>query len=221
MRRAAAAALTFLLLAIAGCSGGGTTAITPSINKHVLVIGDSNVFISTHEIDRQLRDGGFEPVVQGIPGFGVKDYPEYWSTSIPELVKEHPAVVVVALDTNDSFLPRTIAKFDANFDAIMKAIGHREVIWITHVDHRIGPTPNGPAVLNAKIRAATARWKNLVILDMTPFIDKHPKVIGVDTLHFTPYGIEQYAKKIREKVEQVYKRCGEKVTAGCVTTDRG
>jgi hypothetical protein len=218
VRRAAAAALAFLLVAIAGCSNGGSAGIAPSSNKHVLVIGDSNVFISTKEIDQQLRDGGFEPVVQGIPGFGVKDYPEYWSTSIPELVKEHPAVVVVALDTNDSFLPRTIAKFDENFDAIMQAIGRREVIWITHVDHRIGPTPNGPAELNEKIRAATARWKNLVILDMTPFIEAHPNVIGVDTLHFTPYGIEQYAKKIRKKVEQVYDDCGGKVTAGCVTS---
>jgi GDSL-like lipase/acylhydrolase family protein len=218
VRRVAAAALLLLCAALAGCNDTKVTKVThraDDTNKGVLVIGDSNVFNSTRAIDTSLRDADFKPIVHGLPGFGAKDFGIYWATALEQLLQTDPAVVVVALGGNDSFLIKQVAAFDVHLDQMMEAIGDREVIWITHVDQRRGPNPSGSAVVNQKIRDAAARWDNLVILDFTKVITADPTVLAADGLHFSPTGTTVYSEAIRDAVRDVYKKCGGDVVAGC------
>jgi hypothetical protein len=213
--RVAAAALLLLCAALAGCNDTKVERRPESANKNVLVVGDSNIFNSTRAIDETLSKAGFKPIVHGIPGFGVKDVDSYWSTSVRELLGTDPAVVVVALGGNDSFFIKEVSAFDANLDEMMKVIGDREVIWLTHVDTRLGPNPSGSATVNQKIRDAADRWDNLVILDFTKVIAADPTVLAIDGLHFSPEGTTVYAEAIRDAVRDVYETCGGDVVAGC------
>jgi hypothetical protein len=224
VRRAAAAALLLVLVALVGCDDTKPGKIADSTdqrvvredtNRGVLMIGDSNVFNSSVAIDKQLTDAGFDPVVHGFPGFGLKEFNVYWKGALAELLRADPAVVIVALGGNDSFFVKQIPLFDVRLDAMMETIGDREVIWLTHVEQRLGPNPTGSAMVNQKIRDAATRWENLTVLDFAKVIDADPSVLAADGLHFSREGTKAYAKAIRDEVVDLYERCDDEVVAGC------
>ena len=225
MRRAAVAALALLLAAIVGCSDSRVTnpdrarhadRTTEPVNKRVLMIGDSNLFGSARPVDEALRDAGFEPTLHGVPGYGLKHFDVYWSSKLPELLRVDPAVVVVGLGTNDTFTDTEVFLVPSRIDQMMEAIGDHEVVWLTHVDDRPGAAPTAGVAVNEAIRAAAARWPNLVILDFAEVIAANPNVLREDALHFSSTGALTYARSITEAVADVFVQCGGEVEAGCV-----
>ena len=215
-RSLGALALALLLGITAGCDSGdgqarggrqsATTTTTKIANRNVLVMGDSNVFRSSAEIDHALRDAGFEPTEHGLPGYGLKDTDAYWLPKLPALLADDPAVVVVALGTNDTASEAEVQGVAGGIDKIMFAIGGRRVIWITHVDVRPFSVPDGGRTVNGIIRAATASWPNLTILDFTFTLAAHPEFLRDDHLHFTPEGMRAYASSIATAVETAARR---------------
>jgi lysophospholipase L1-like esterase len=201
VRRAAVAALVVLVTAFAGCNDKSSP-VTPDDGRpdaRVLVIGDSNLFNAAAAVDEALRDENVDPMLHGVPGYGVKDFDTYWKAKLPELLQGEPAVVVVGLGTNDTLTAADVLQFGSRLDAMMEALGDRPVIWLTHVDNRPGvPATAGPAV-NDAIRVAETRWSNLTVLDLAPTLAERPELLG-DGLHFAGAGVEVYAQAIAEAV---------------------
>src|SRR5687767_7025604 len=102
---------------LAGCRDSGPT---HTLNDRVLIVGDSNVFISANAIDENLKDASFEPIVHGLPAVGLKDFDEYWEVTVPELLDTDPAIVVVALGTNDTVERPQLEQVPARIDQMMK-----------------------------------------------------------------------------------------------------
>ena len=219
MRRAALAALVLLLGTLVACSNDSVESDpveSDSANRRVLVLGDSNLFISGGAVDAALREVGFKPRVHGPPGYGLRDFDEYWADKLTELLDFDPAVVVIGLGTNDTKSAEDVFLVPARIDQMMEAIGDREVIWITHVDDRPGADdPRAGMTVNRSIRAAVDRWENLVILDFTEVIAGDPDVLIEDGVHLSRKGIRIYGRSIADAVLDVYDRCKGDVVAGC------
>jgi GDSL-like lipase/acylhydrolase family protein len=206
VRRALAVAALLALCAFAGCGG---TERTHSRNERVLIVGDSNVFNSTNAIHDDLSDAGFEPIVHGYPGFGLADFDRYWNVVLRELLEEDPAIVVVALGTNDTVSAAALEQVPGRIDQMMGRIGDREVIWITVANFRPGGvTPTAGAEVNKDLLAAAARWKNLTLLDWAAVIEADPSVLAPDRLHWSPRGRQRYAAMIRGAVVDVFDLSG-------------
>jgi lysophospholipase L1-like esterase len=209
-RSIGALALALGLGATASCGGGsdgshtshrsGTTTTTVA-SHNVLVMGDSNVYNSSAVIDRTLRGAGFVPTVHGVPGYGVKDAETYWLPKLRELLADNPTVVVVALGTNDTRSAASVQAVAGHIDEIMRALGRRHVIWITHVDDNRFAIPNGGRIVNDTIRAAMKRWQNLTVLDLAPDLAAHPELLQDDHLHYSASGMQFYAFAITEAVK--------------------
>jgi lysophospholipase L1-like esterase len=166
----------------------------------VLVVGDSNLFESSASVDAAIRGVGLEPTLRGIPGFGLKDLDGYWLGELPALLASDPAVVVVALGTNDTTSRADVDAFPDRIDAMMRSIGDRPVVWVTHVDPRPAQVEGGAAAINAAIRDAPARWPNLTVLDRAPALAADPSLLGDDGLHFTDTGQAAFADEIANAV---------------------
>jgi lysophospholipase L1-like esterase len=165
-------------------------------NHRVLVIGDSNLFESGATVDAALRDASFDPTLRGVPSIGLKDFDTYWREELPALLATDPAVVVVALGTNDTTDAGDVDAFPARLDTMMRALGTRPVVWVTHVRVRPLEVPGGGEAVNAAIRSAPARWPNLSVLDLTPVLSDDPSLLRDDRLHFTERGMARYAAEI-------------------------
>jgi hypothetical protein len=216
--------IAFLAVALAGCSSGGrghtaattastttttttttastTTATTTRPTPRVLVLGDSNLFQSGAEVDAALRAVGVQPTLLGVPSAGLKDLDSFWFTKVPGLIAADPDLVVVALGTNDAVDPQNLQRFPARLDRMMRALGDRPVIWVTHVDDRPGAPPSAGRAINAFIRDAVNRWPKLSVLDFAKDIAADPAILQGDGLHFSPVGMHVYALKIAGAVER-------------------
>jgi hypothetical protein len=188
------------LLALSACSGstGGTstatTSTSPAEPAQVLVIGDSNLFASSAEVDAALRAEGTEPTLRGVIGFGVSQL-DFWRDEITKVLTPQD-IVVVGLGTNDAMKPDDVEQFPSHLDTFMALFGDRPVIWITHVDVRPGAPVDAGRTVNEHIRAAAERWPNLTVLDFTLEIDADPTILDPDALHFSAHGREVYAQAI-------------------------
>jgi lysophospholipase L1-like esterase len=206
-RLAGALVVAFAAVAVVGCTGDSrdgaitttTTSSTAPTVRRVLVIGDSNLFQASPEVDAALRAAGFEPTEHGVPGYGLKDLIA-WLDVLPSLLEPDPDVVVVGLGTNDTTRPANIEQFPARLDRMMKELGGRPVIWITHVDDRPGAPAGAGSAINAAVRAAPVRWPNLTILDFAVDIANDPTIIRADRLHFSEGGRRIYAERIATAV---------------------
>jgi lysophospholipase L1-like esterase len=204
-RRALGALLLLCSVAVlTACDGGtenlGRSDACPGLEEipaaRVLVLGDSNLFESSEQVDAALS--GFERTLDGVPALGLKDLDDYWLDRLPALLADDPDVVVVALGTNDTTTPTDVDGFAARLDTMMAALGDRDVVWLTHVDPRPAEVAGGAAAVNAAIRAAPARWPNLTVLDRTPVLTEHPELLRDDDLHFTAEGMQSFADAIRD-----------------------
>jgi lysophospholipase L1-like esterase len=213
--RRVVAALAAAAILAAGCSGGSSghhagrdttaTAVAPVATQptvarppRVLVLGDSNLFQSGPEVDAALRAVGVVPTLLGVPSAGLKDLDNFWftSTRVPALIAADPDLVIVGLGTNDAIDPKNRQQFPARLDRMMRALGKRPVIWITHVNDRPGAPASAGRAINADIRDAVRRWPNLSVLDFATTIAGDPAILQADGLHFSPGGMRIYAQKI-------------------------
>jgi len=181
-------------------SGGGAV-LDPAqpidaANDRVLVLGDSNLDESAAQVDAALRGVGLEPTLRGVPTLGLKDLDGYWLRELPGLLAVDPAVVVVALGTNDTAARVDVEEFPARLDTMMRSIGDRPVVWVTHVDHRPFEVAGGGHAINEAIRAAAARWSNLTVLDRTALLERDPSLLRADGLHFTDAGMVAFGNEI-------------------------
>lgn len=197
------------VVVMAAACGGGTghtdrSADVPdtstSAAPRVLVIGDSNVFESSAAIDAAVRACAMVPTIRGVPTLGLQDLDDYWLPELPGLLATSPDVVVVALGANDAGSPPggDGGVFDAELDTMMRALPDVPVLWLTHVDTRRDPFGPYAATVNERIRAAAARWDRLGIIDFTPALSADPTLLRADGLHFSPTGMEEYARRIAQ-----------------------
>lgn len=182
-----------------GTSTGGPETSGSAV-PHVLVIGDSNVFESATPIDEALRACGLEPTIRGVPTLGLRDLDDYWLPELPGLLATDPDVVVVALGANDAATPPggEGGPFDTELDAMMRALPEVPVLWLTHVDQRVDGFGPHAAAVNERIRAAASRWDRLGIIDFTPALSADPTLLRSDGLHFSPAGMQEYARRIAQ-----------------------
>jgi len=173
-----------------------TDRATDGVNDRVLVLGDSNLFESGAQVDAALQGVGLEPTLRGVPSLGLKDLDAYWLRELPPLLAADPAVVVVALGTNDTTTRADVEAFSARIDAMLRAIGDRPVVWLTHVEHRPFEVAGGGHSVNEAIRAAATRWPNLTVLDRTGHLEDDPSLLRGDGLHFTEAGMVAFGDEI-------------------------
>ena len=206
--RAPAAFLAVLALAVASGCGGGTAATAKRAEEprldieakpappRVLVLGDSNLHESEMAVDDALESLSLTSTIHGVPSFGLKDLDYYWLPELGRLLRPVPALVVVALGTNDAVGDDDVRLFPSRLDTLMGALGDRPVVWVTHVARRPDGVPDGGQVVNAAILAAPARWPNLTVLDLTPVLSADPSLLRADELHFSDTGRVVYAERI-------------------------
>jgi hypothetical protein len=79
---------------------------------------------------------------------------------------------------------------------VLTAVDH--VIWVT-----VGEYEEQQAEVNAVLRAALPRHRNLVLLDWNTVWEEHPAYTGSDGLHLTPEGAAAYAEFVAKGVRRV------------------
>jgi len=200
MRRAAAALVVALL--VGSCSSSDDATTTPTTRPRAdapittlpgdpplaVVIGDSNTFLAGSEIERALAAAGFTAVVRGISGSGVKDNATDWLPAAAAIVAARPAVVVVALGTNDALLRTDAEAFQARLDELLAALGPVPVVWVTHTEGGGAHDPADERRVNDVIRSAPAAHPNVTVLDLAPLLAAQPQLLDDDRLHYSGRG---------------------------------
>jgi len=167
-----------------------------------VVLGDSNIFLATRELADALAKAGFTPVVRGIAGSGVKDDATDWVPAARAIALARPAVVVVALGTNDAGLATDVQAFPARADALLAALGPVPVVWVTHTEAGGGRAPADERRVNDAIRGLPVAHANVTVLDLAPLLAAHPKLLGTDELHYGARGREWFADQVAEAATQ-------------------
>jgi lysophospholipase L1-like esterase len=162
------------------------------------VLGDSNTFLATREIRSALADAGFTPDPRGISGSGVKDDLGDWFPAAVAVGKGRPAVVVVALGTNDAVLPDDVAEFPSRAEQLLQALGDVPVVWVTHTEAGGGRDPANEVAINNVIRGLPATHPNVTVLDLAPLLAAEPGLLGPDKLHYSDLGRNWFAERIAE-----------------------
>jgi lysophospholipase L1-like esterase len=178
-----------VLATLAACDSTG--------QGRVLVLGDSNTFRAYHQIESAIREDGMTPDILGKPGYGLKDI-SFWISEIPNRLSSFPKVVVVALGTNDTLTQQTLDAVPKEIDQMMRALGNRPVVWVTHTNDRPASVRGAGTKVNEAIRAAEARWPNLTVLDLADDIEDDPGLLGADRLHYSPRGEKFFADEIAD-----------------------
>jgi len=174
----------------------------PTGTTQILALGDSNLAFADAPVHAALDAAGIEGELRGVPSFGLKDFESFWLPLVPALVQaQDPDVVVVALGANDVWTVEDVESFPARLDQMMRAIGNRRVVWITHFDDRGGVSSPAQRV-NDAIRGSVFRWSNLAVLDLAPLINANTALLDPDLLHFSPPGQQFYGEEIALAVKQ-------------------
>ena len=221
MRRLALA-LVALTLVLAACTSTGETTTLPTSTTRpradapvttlpggaplAVVFGDSNTFLASREIRKALAAVGFTPDPRGISGSGVKDDLQDWYPAAEAVGKARPAVVVVALGTNDAVLVADVGEFPNRAELLLQALGDTPVIWVTHTEGGGGRDPADEVAVNNVIRALPAQHPNVTVLDLAPLLAADPTLLSPDKIHYSELGREWFAERIAEaagaRVEQ-------------------
>jgi lysophospholipase L1-like esterase len=161
-----------------------------------VVLGDSNTFLATREIQDALAQSGFSPDVRGISGSGVKDDATDWLPAAGAIAPARPLVVVVALGTNDAVYPADVQAFAARAEELLAALGQVTVVWVTHTEAGGGRDPTDERRVNDVIRALPLTHPNVSVLDLAPVLAARPNLLGPDKLHYSGHGREVFAERI-------------------------
>jgi lysophospholipase L1-like esterase len=81
---------------------------------------------------------------------------------------------------------------------MMAALGDRPVVWFTHFDGRPEPIGSSARMVNAAIRAAPSRWKNLTVVDLAPELAVDPSLLRADVVHFSAVGRAWFAEQLAD-----------------------
>lgn len=211
-RRGAAALLVGLTVAsiLGACSSSDeattTTTTRPRADAPVttvpgapplaVVLGDSNIFAATREIEDALAEAGLTPVVRGISGSGLKDNAIDWLPAAGAVVPARPPIVVVALGTNDAVFAPDVQAFQSRLDEFLAALGPLPVVWVTHTEGGGGRDPADERRVNDVIRAAPTARPNVTVLDLAPLLAARPDLLGEDRMHYSGRGREWFAQRI-------------------------
>lgn len=163
-----------------------------------VVLGDSNTYASTPELEEALGDAGFTPDVRGIAGSGLKDLTTDWFPAAGAVAAAQPAVVVVALGTNDSVSGGDIAAFPGRAMQLLGALGQVPIIWVTHTESGGGKSPADEKAVNDVIRSLPATYPNVSVLDLAPEIAADPSLLSRDGIHYQGDGRDWFADKVAE-----------------------
>jgi lysophospholipase L1-like esterase len=178
-----------------------TTTVAPLLTGEppiVAVLGDSNTYFAIPELEASFADAGLRSTIRGISGSGVKDIPLDWAPAATQIRATPPAVVVVALGTNDAAEPDNVAAFGQRLEALLAELGDVPVVWVTHTEGGVQHPPEAERAVNDEIRAAPGRHPNVTVLDLQPEIDADGALLDDDGLHYSPAGEEWYADRIAD-----------------------
>ncbi len=103
-------------------------------------------------------------------------------------------VVVLDFGYNDG--PDPAAWRDRVDRAMAILDGVPKVIWLSQSEFA-----NGRAEMNAELRAATARYRNLEVVDWNAVVAAHPDFVYGDVVHLTPAGRTAMADAVHQRVE--------------------
>jgi lysophospholipase L1-like esterase len=217
-RRLLASAALAVALIVAGCSSSSAevdlsapTSTRPRADAPVttdlgappvaVVLGDSNIFASAPELNDALSQAGFTPDVRGISGSGLKDNATDWLPAAAVVKAAQPAVVVIALGTNDEINAIDATTFAGRADELLAALGPLPVVWVTHSENGVVHPIEYEQQVNEAIRALPATHPNVTVLDLAPQIAGTPDVLGSDHLHYEGDGREWFAERIATAAE--------------------
>jgi lysophospholipase L1-like esterase len=198
-RRIVMVAVAAAVLVVACSSDDAAERSTPttstSSRPHVLVLGDSNTVFAETDVRSAMRDHGVVPDLQAISGFGLKES-DLWLAALPDLLEKDPDAVLVALGTNDAVDAGNAEAFSERLDRMMTALGDRPVVWFTHFEGRPEPIGASARMVNAAIRAAPSKWKNLTVVDLAPDLAADPSLLEADLVHFSATGRPWFAEQL-------------------------
>jgi lysophospholipase L1-like esterase len=163
-----------------------------------VIVGDSLLYQSSADVQRELDQRGWKHAIYGIPGAGiVGGYSVVrWADRLRELVRaSKPDIVVIELGTNGC---AGCTSLDDAIDAIMKPLRSVERVYWVNV-REDAPVPSDPKALNDALERAKDRFDNLRIIDMNDDFDDHPGWIIEDGIHFSDAGEREFAKMLAEK----------------------
>jgi lysophospholipase L1-like esterase len=163
-----------------GCGGAGARV------GSVTTLGDSlNVGIEPY-LDEEL--GGWSLDHHNRSGRRTSD----GIAELRALGRDVAPVVVVSLGTNDFDGAASVFREQVE-DVLALAGPDRCVVWATIWF-------DGPHRLNAVLREAARRHRNLVLADWAALVSDEPELLAVDGLHGSPEGYERRAELVADLV---------------------
>jgi len=184
-----------------------TASTTTTDRPHVLVLGDSNTVFADAEVQAAMREHGIVADMHGIGGFGLKEN-DLWLAAMPVLLAADPDAVLVALGTNDAVDAGNAEAFGERLDRMMAALGDRPVVWFTHFEGRPEPIGSSARMVNAAIRAAPSRWKNLTVVDLASDLEADPSLLRADVVHFSATGRAWFAEQLANAASRAVSSLG-------------
>jgi lysophospholipase L1-like esterase len=187
------------LIAVVALAAGACGDPWPSNPAVAVVVGDSLLFQSTHDVERALESKGWLPVVDGRPGSTITGGSsiDRWDDRITDLVRAvDPDVVVVELGTNGC---GDCGSIRGRIDSVMRRLTSVERVYWVNVKEQ-SPIPPDPVAMNEAIEAATGRWNNLDVIDMNERFANRPALLQADQIHFSVAGQRVFADLIADAV---------------------
>ena len=190
--RALAAAVA--LVGTAACTSSGAS--TSASASRVLVIGDSLVHGTADTITAALRTAGWDPVVDGRPGWSIG---QFVGALDPVVTIARPRVAVVVLGTNDCAPEcRHVLESIDRVVSILLEHGVQRIFWLNVQEQPA--YPESPDKVNVELTAASRRWAQLSIVDMSGALGGKPALHIEDGVHFNQRGALVMAALIRDAI---------------------
>lgn len=172
----------------------------------ILFVGDSNITLSSEQIDWALswtgghHDRPYIPVLASTVGASLRDDPhgDFWQTRLSLiLARVHPSAVVVDLGINDTAFPGTptsrgYAAYGTKVAWLLSLLPGVPVLW-TNLPCRIEPVDRQAGC--AAVNAALAQAPGLTVVNWSGRASSHPAWIDSagEGVHLTTVGQTAYA----------------------------
>ncbi len=177
-----------------------------------VVLGDSNTFLATREIQDALGQGGHRRRARHL-GLGSEGQRHRLAPTAGAIAPARPLVVVVTLGTNDAVFPADVQAFPARVEELLAALGPLSVVWVTHTEAGGGRDPAAERRVNDVIRALPATHPNVSVLDLAPVLAARPNLLGPDKLHYSGHGREVFAERIATAARDRTRPCLRELTS--------
>ncbi len=215
---------------LASCStsthvvSGTPTSVAPRASTPVVAfVGDSNILFAASAITITLyeRNDLYPLVLIDRVGAGIRFSDcaggkepcathDYWRNRLDDANRKiQPDAVVVNLGINDTLTAGTsttpgYADYGAKIDDFMALIGNRPVLW-TNLPCKVEVKARlvGCNAVNAALAGATARHKNLTIVDWAAAANPHPNWMSplIGGVHYEPAGYSAWSALVAKSLE--------------------